>query len=71
MPEDWDIPKSFCMCISKIPVTYAKHPCTDRVVVLGDASISRSYKSGIESAFNMAKLSAYTAFKYGVSERRL
>ncbi len=69
MPEGWDIPESFCMCISKIPVTYAKHPCTDRVVVLGDASISRSYKSGIESAFNMAKLSAYTAFKYGVSER--
>ena len=29
------------------------------MVVLGDASISRSYKSGIESAFNMAKLSAY------------
>ena len=68
MPEGWDIPESFCMCISKIPVTYAKHPCTDRVVILGDASISRSYKSGIESAFNMAKLSAYTAFKYGVSE---
>jgi flavin-dependent dehydrogenase len=68
MPEGWDIPESFCMCISKIPVTYAKHPCTDRIVVLGDASISRSYKSGIESAFNMAKLSAYTAFKNGVSD---
>lgn len=37
--------------------------------MLGDASISRAYKSGIESAFNMAKLSAYTTFKYGVSER--
>ncbi|MHC4182007.1 MAG: NAD(P)/FAD-dependent oxidoreductase [Planctomycetota bacterium] len=69
MPKDWEIPQSFCMCISKIPVTYAKHPCTDRIVVLGDASISRSYKSGIESAFNMAKLSAYTAFKHGVSEK--
>lgn len=69
MPEDWKIPDNFCMCISKIPVTYAKHPYTDRVVVLGDASISRSYKSGIESAFNMAKLSAYTAFKNGVSGR--
>jgi len=68
MPKDWEIPNNFCMCISKIPVTYAKHPYTDRIVVLGDASISRSYKSGIESAFNMAKLSAYTAFKYGVSE---
>ena len=68
MPKDWEIPKSFCMCISRIPVTYGKHSYTDRVVILGDASISRSYKSGIESAFNMAKLSAYTAFKYGVSE---
>jgi flavin-dependent dehydrogenase len=69
MPEGWDIPESFCMCISKIPVTYAKHPYTDRIVILGDASISRTYKSGIESAFNMAKLSAQAAFKYGVSEK--
>ncbi len=69
MPAKWRIPNSFCMCISKIPITYAKHPYTDRVVVLGDASISRSYKSGIESAFNMAKMSAYTAFKNGVSAR--
>ncbi len=67
MPEKWEIPVNFCMCISKIPITYAKHPFADRVVVLGDASISRSYKSGIESAFNMAKMSAYTAFKNGVS----
>jgi flavin-dependent dehydrogenase len=69
MPKDWEIPKSFCMCISKIPLTHAKHPYTDRFVILGDASISRAYKSGIESAFNMAKLLAYTAFKYGVSEK--
>ena len=69
MPKDWEIPESFCMCISKIPIAHAKHPYTDRIVILGDASISRAYKSGIESAFNMAKLSAYTAFKYGVSER--
>lgn len=68
MPDDWDIPKNFCMCISKIPVSYAKHPYTDRVVILGDASISRTYKSGIESAFGMARLSAQTAFKYGVSK---
>ena len=69
MPENWEIPKNFCMCISKIPITYAKHPFADRVVVLGDASISRSYKSGIESAFNMAKMSANTAFRNGVSAK--
>jgi flavin-dependent dehydrogenase len=71
MPQKWEIPKNFCMCISKIPVNYAKHPFADRIVILGDASISRSYKSGIESAFNMAKLSAYTAFKQGISETAL
>ncbi len=69
MPKNWRIPAHFCMCISKIPVTYAKHPFADRVVILGDASISRSYKSGIESAFNMAKMSAYAAFKNGVSAK--
>ncbi len=71
MPQGWEIPENFCMCISKIPVNYAKHPFTDRIVILGDASISRTYKSGIESAFNMAKLSAYTAFKKGISEAAL
>ena len=69
MPAKWRIPNSFCMCISKIPITYAKRPFTDRIVILGDASISRSYKSGIESAFNMAKMSACTAFKNGVSAK--
>ena len=69
MPAKWRIPNNFCMCISKIPITYAKHPFADRMVVLGDASISRSYKSGIESAFNMAKISANTAFKNGVSAK--
>ncbi|GAX62019.1 geranylgeranyl reductase [Candidatus Scalindua japonica] len=69
MPAKWRIPNNFCMCISKIPVTYAKHPFADRIVVLGDASISRTYKSGIESAFNMAKMSAHTAFKNGVSAK--
>ncbi|MDR4505992.1 MAG: hypothetical protein MRK01_14560 [Candidatus Scalindua sp.] len=68
MPDGWEIPGNFCMCLSKIPVSHANHPYTDRIVIVGDASISRAYKSGIESAFNMAKLSAYTAFKYGVSE---
>jgi flavin-dependent dehydrogenase len=68
MPKDWEMPKSFCMCVSRIPVARAIHPYTDRLVIIGDASISRAYKSGIESAFNMAKLSAYTAFRYGISE---
>ncbi|MGR3309201.1 MAG: NAD(P)/FAD-dependent oxidoreductase [Candidatus Brocadiales bacterium] len=69
MPEGWQMPESYCMCFSKIPVTHAKHPYTNRFVILGDASVSRTYKSGIESAFNMAYLAAKTAFSQGVSEQ--
>lgn len=69
LPEGWQMPESYCMCFSKIPVTHAKHPYTNRLAILGDASISRTYKSGIESAFNMAYLAAKTAFSQGVSEQ--
>ncbi len=69
LPEGWQMPENYCMCFSKIPVTHAKHPYTNRLVILGDASVSRTYKSGIESAFNMAYLVAKTAFSQGVSEQ--
>ncbi|HLG29881.1 MAG TPA: hypothetical protein VI387_06675, partial [Candidatus Brocadiales bacterium] len=69
LPEGWQMPEHYCMCFSKIPVTHAKHPYTNRLVILGDASVSRTYKSGIESAFNMAYLAAKTAFQQGVSEQ--
>ncbi len=69
LPEGWQMPENYCMCFSKIPVTHAKHPYTNRLVIIGDASISRTYKSGIESAFNMAYLTAKTAFSQGVSEQ--
>lgn len=69
LPEGWQMPESYCMCFSKIPVTHAKHPYTNRLVILGDASVSRTYKSGIESAFNMAYLAAKTTFSQGVSEQ--
>lgn len=69
LPEGWQIPEHYCMCFSKIPVTHAKHPYSNRLVILGDASVSRTYKSGIESAFNMAYLAAKTAFTRGVSEQ--
>jgi len=37
------------------------------MVMIGDASFSRHYKNGIESAFLTAKLAAETAIFYGVS----
>ena len=68
LPQGWSLPKDLCICFPKIPVTHAEHPYTNRFVIIGDASISRTYKNGIESAFDTTKLAAYTIFKYGISE---
>lgn len=68
LPDNWTIPKDICICFPKIPIGYAKHPYADRMVIIGDASISRFYKSGIESAFITAQIAAETAFNCGVTE---
>lgn len=68
LPEGWSLPKDLCICFPKIPVTHADHPYTNRFVIIGDASISRTYKNGIESAFDTAQLAARTIFERGISE---
>ncbi|MCK4931745.1 MAG: hypothetical protein KAT01_06240, partial [Candidatus Aminicenantes bacterium] len=44
----------------------ANKPFTHRFVMIGDASFSRHYKNGIESAFLTARLAAETVIFYGV-----
>ena len=68
LPKDWDDPKKRCVCFPSIPLNHAKHPYTNRLVIIGDAGISRTYKNGIDSAFTTAQLAAKTAFERGVSE---
>lgn len=67
LPDGWKIPRNLCICFPKIPITHSKNPFADRMVIIGDASISRFYKSGIESAFITAQLAAKTAFEHGVT----
>jgi flavin-dependent dehydrogenase len=55
-----------CVCSPKITVSPANKPFTHRFVMIGDASFSRHYKNGIESAFLTAKLAAETAIFSGV-----
>jgi flavin-dependent dehydrogenase len=55
-----------CSCYPKITVSPSKKPFTHRMVMIGDASSSRHYKNGIESAFLTARLAAETAIFYGV-----
>lgn len=68
LPAGWSLPKDLCICFPKIPVTHADHPYTNRFVIIGDASISRTYKNGIESTFDTAQLAARTIFERGISE---
>lgn len=55
-----------CFCYPRIVVSPSKNSFTNRLVMIGDASFSRHYKNGIESAFITAKLAAETAFVSGI-----
>ncbi|GAX61520.1 hypothetical FAD oxidoreductase protein [Candidatus Scalindua japonica] len=69
LPEDWQLPDKFCMCIPKITLSHAKKPFTDRFVIVGDASISKIYKNGLESAYITSQLAARSAFEKGISNK--
>jgi len=61
--------KPQCFCFPRITVSPARKPYADRVVVVGDASFSRHYKNGIESAFHTAEMAAEAAFSHGISSQ--
>jgi flavin-dependent dehydrogenase len=61
----------YCHCRPRIAITAASKPCTDRLVIVGDASCCRYYKNGIESAFTTAQLAAEAAFDSGISAAAL
>ncbi|MFC2170297.1 NAD(P)/FAD-dependent oxidoreductase [Acidobacteriota bacterium] len=58
--------KPHCFCYPRITISPSKKPFTDRFVMVGDASFSRHYKNGIESAFVSAKLAAEAAIFSGI-----
>lgn len=57
-PPGWLCPEWVCSCQPQLPVTAAAHPIADRLVVIGDADISRYLKDGIGSAFFTAARAA-------------
>jgi len=68
LPANWNRNVNMCHCSPRIAVSAAKKPYTNRLVIIGDASCSRYYKNGIESAFVTAQIAAQTAFNIGISE---
>ena len=57
-----------CHCHPKIPITAAKVPFYERLVMVGDACDSRYLKNGIESAFYTSLFAAETAINKGISK---
>jgi flavin-dependent dehydrogenase len=70
-PPGWQVPRHFCHCHPKLPVTAARNPVADRLIMIGDAHISRYLKGGIESAFFTASLAAEMILNGTLTRREL
>lgn len=55
-----------CACRPKAVVGAARNPFADRLVVVGDAAVSRLFKNGLQSALVTARAAARTAIECGV-----
>lgn len=66
-PDDFQLQSIHCRCQPRVAVSASRHPYTNRLVIIGDASDSRLYKNGLESSFVTAKAAAETVIRYGVA----
>ncbi len=67
-PAGWELPGRCCRCFPGLPYSHAERPFTDRLVIIGDAHVSRFYKNGIGSAFNTASWAAENILLHGIRE---
>lgn len=59
--------EGFCHCRPHINIREAVSPFADRVVLVGDAGVTRLYKDGIGAAYRTAKAAAVTAVFHGIA----
>jgi len=71
LPGGWRLPERYCSCRPRLPVSGARGFWGNRLIFIGDASMSRYYKNGIDSAFRTAKYAVQAAFDHGLSSRTL
>jgi flavin-dependent dehydrogenase len=64
-PRTWRLPDTFCSCHPKVPVSAASRPVADRLVVVGDAYVSRYLKNGLNSALQTGMLGARAILETG------
>lgn len=67
-PENADLTPKSCQCHPEVSLGMATPACADRVVLVGDAVVSRLYKDGNGAAYKTAKALALTALTYGISK---
>ncbi len=67
MPKGWSLPDNLCHCMPSISVRGAVRPFADRLLFIGDCSVSRLYKDGIGAAYRGAKAAAVAVVYHGVS----
>jgi flavin-dependent dehydrogenase len=63
-----DTPPGLCGCTPRVAITSARGYYHDRMVVVGDAAVTRLYKDGIGSAFTTARAAIQTAVFRGISQ---
>ncbi|MBF0610593.1 MAG: hypothetical protein G8345_05275 [Magnetococcales bacterium] len=68
-PAEVDLTPHACMCRPEVCLGAADPPFSDRVVLVGDAAVSRLYKDGNGAAYRTAKALATTALIYGISRQ--
>jgi len=71
LPEGFHMPERYCHCHPLLPITGARNVVADRIVVVGDAHISRYLKNGLDSAFTTAELAAHAIIEGGVDRTSL
>ncbi len=71
LPDDWRLPKKYCSCRPRLPVSGARRFYGNRLLFIGDMSMTRYYKNGIDSAFRTASQAVQAVFEHGLSARTL
>lgn len=67
LPDGWTLPGRYCSCRPRLPVKGGRGFYGDRLLFIGDASMSRYYKNGIDSAFQTAQFAVQAAFDHGLA----
>ena len=68
-PDDIDLSPKSCQCHPKVNIGLASPVFQDRIVMVGDAGVSRLFKDGLGAAYITSKACATTAMIHGVSKQ--